>query len=88
MRCACVAIIGKNVRASRSSLSRALCIYSADLQNNPLYIKSFDETESDLKFHYIVHTSLDIVAEKGRPVLVHNATLCTFVCRASLIDPI
>jgi hypothetical protein len=35
-------------------------------QNNPLYIKSFDETESELKFHYIVHTSLDIVAEKGR----------------------
>nr|XP_031530611.1 trafficking protein particle complex subunit 2-like protein isoform X2 [Vicugna pacos] len=33
------------------------------LQNYPLYIRSVP-TESELKFHYMVHTSLDVVDEK------------------------
>lgn len=33
------------------------------LQNYPLYIRS-TPTESELKFHYMVHTSLDVVDEK------------------------
>lgn len=33
------------------------------LQNYPLYIRS-TPTENELKFHYMVHTSLDVVDEK------------------------
>lgn len=33
------------------------------LQNYPLYIRSVP-TQSELKFHYTVHTSLDVVEEK------------------------
>lgn len=33
------------------------------LQNYPLYIRSAP-TQSELKFHYTVHTSLDVVEEK------------------------
>lgn len=33
------------------------------LQNYPLYIRSIP-TENELKFHYMVHTSLDVVDEK------------------------
>lgn len=33
------------------------------LQNYPLYIRSVP-TENELKFHYTVHTSLDVVDEK------------------------
>lgn len=37
----------------------------AMVQNNPLYIKTFDPSSEGLKLHYIVHTSLDVVEEKG-----------------------
>lgn len=33
------------------------------MQNYPLYIRS-TPTENELKFHYMVHTSLDVVDEK------------------------
>jgi hypothetical protein len=33
-------------------------------QNNPIYIRSFGSTDG-LRFHYIVHTSLDMIEEKG-----------------------
>lgn len=33
------------------------------MQNYPLYIRS-TPTEDELKFHYMVHTSLDVVDEK------------------------
>ncbi len=33
------------------------------LQNYPLYIRSVP-TQGELKFHYTVHTSLDVVEEK------------------------
>eukprot|EP01120_Amphizonella_sp_Union-15-10_P016961 TRINITY_DN9250_c0_g1_i1.p1 TRINITY_DN9250_c0_g1~~TRINITY_DN9250_c0_g1_i1.p1 ORF type:complete len:140 (-),score=22.95 TRINITY_DN9250_c0_g1_i1:42-461(-) len=32
-------------------------------QNNPLYIKTLGKNGDDLKFHHIVHTSLDVVQE-------------------------
>jgi hypothetical protein len=38
---------------------------TAMLQNNPLYLKSYVQVEDQLKFHYIVHCSLDAVEEKG-----------------------
>jgi hypothetical protein len=34
-------------------------------QNNPLYLQSFIDGDDALKFHYIVHSSLDIIEEKG-----------------------
>lgn len=35
------------------------------LQNNPLYLKPVTNPDDPLKFHYIAHTALDIVEEKG-----------------------
>jgi hypothetical protein len=36
------------------------------LQNNPLYLETMQQTgsEGSLRFHYIVHCSLDAVEEK------------------------
>ena len=34
-------------------------------QNNPLFLQHFAATDDELKFHYIVHTSLDIVEERA-----------------------
>lgn len=43
--------------------SHHLSRYHPLLQNYPLYIRSVP-TENELKFHYMVHTSLDVVDEK------------------------
>jgi len=40
------------------------CIAFVGKSNNPLYIKNLSTAE-DLKFHYIVNTSLDVIDEKG-----------------------
>ncbi|CAB4381494.1 unnamed protein product [Rhizophagus irregularis] len=34
-------------------------------QNNPLYIKNFSKSHPDLKFHYIAHTSCDVIDERA-----------------------
>ncbi|KAG8144220.1 hypothetical protein E2320_001314, partial [Naja naja] len=50
--------------AGRSPGARmAVCIAVIAKENYPLYIKSLP-TENELKFHYTVHTSLDVVDEK------------------------
>uniref|UniRef100_A0A2K6ATI2 Trafficking protein particle complex subunit 2-like protein n=1 Tax=Macaca nemestrina TaxID=9545 RepID=A0A2K6ATI2_MACNE len=41
----------------------AVCIAVIAKENYPLYIRS-TPTENELKFHYMVHTSLDVVDEK------------------------
>ncbi|XP_046290305.1 trafficking protein particle complex subunit 2-like protein isoform X3 [Marmota monax] len=41
----------------------AVCIAVIAKENYPLYIRS-TPMESELKFHYMVHTSLDVVDEK------------------------
>ncbi|KAM9607473.1 trafficking protein particle complex subunit 2-like protein isoform 2-T2 [Trichechus inunguis] len=41
----------------------AVCIAVIAKENYPLYIRSVP-TENELKFHYMVHTSLDVVDEK------------------------
>ncbi|XP_007937358.1 trafficking protein particle complex subunit 2-like protein [Orycteropus afer afer] len=41
----------------------AVCIAVIAKENYPLYIRSVP-TEDELKFHYMVHTSLDVVDEK------------------------
>ena len=33
-------------------------------ENNPLYIRAFGSSDT-LRFHFIVHTALDFVEEKG-----------------------
>ncbi|GES85075.1 trafficking protein particle complex subunit 2-like protein [Rhizophagus clarus] len=33
-------------------------------QNNPLYIKNFSASHPDLKYHYIAHTSCDVIEER------------------------
>jgi len=43
---------------------KVVCVAVIGKNNNPLYIRSFDTTEDGLKFHYIVHSSLDVVEEK------------------------
>ncbi|PKC16387.1 Sedlin [Rhizophagus irregularis] len=34
-------------------------------QNNPLYIKNFSLSHPDLKYHYIAHTSCDVIEERA-----------------------
>ncbi|KAG7258794.1 hypothetical protein CRUP_001178 [Coryphaenoides rupestris] len=41
----------------------AVCIAVIAKENYPLYIRSIP-TQNELKFHYTVHTSLDVVEEK------------------------
>jgi len=48
-------------------MMKIVCVAVVGKANNPLYIKTFDPTVEGLKFHYIVHTSLDIVEEKVLP---------------------
>ncbi|KAI9020126.1 Sedlin [Phycomyces nitens] len=40
------------------------CIALIGKQNNPLYIKNFSNTHPDLKYHYIAHTSIDVIEER------------------------
>ncbi|KAL1928237.1 hypothetical protein VTP01DRAFT_3153 [Rhizomucor pusillus] len=40
------------------------CIALIGKQNNPLYIKNFSHTHPDLKYHYIAHTSIDVIEER------------------------
>jgi hypothetical protein len=34
-------------------------------QNHPILIRTFQKREDDLKYHYIAHTSLDVIEERG-----------------------
>jgi len=43
-------------------------------QNHPILIKSFNKQHA-IKYHYIAHTSLDVIEERGLPVLLRS--LCT-----------
>lgn len=49
-----------------------MAVARLNVQNNPLYIKTFEEDE-DLGFHYIAHVSLDIVEEKLRAASTTSA---------------
>jgi hypothetical protein len=61
MKAVCVAV----VRQSRAACRGSCLTFCAQVgkQNNPLYIQTFGQ-EDELKFHFIVHTSLDVVEEK------------------------
>ena len=53
-------------RASSSATSDWSTVGAAVLgkDNNPLYIRAFG-SHDQLRFHFIVHTALDFVEEKG-----------------------
>ncbi|KAI9321534.1 Sedlin [Dichotomocladium elegans] len=41
------------------------CIALIGKQNNPLFIKNFSTSHPDLKYHYIAHTSIDVIEERA-----------------------
>ncbi|KAG0295697.1 hypothetical protein BGZ96_011164 [Linnemannia gamsii] len=41
------------------------CIAIIGKQNNPLFIKNFNPSHADLKYHYIAHTSCDVMEERA-----------------------
>lgn len=41
-----------------------VCAAVIGQQNNPLYIKTLSPVDDEVKFHYMVHASLDAVEEK------------------------
>lgn len=51
----------------------AACVAVIAKENYPLLIKCRKEEENDLKFHYIIHTSLDVVDEKISNVVKGSA---------------
>ena len=78
----CAAVVGQAVKPQLLRLSSALdvskhvpmqkkylSLIAATRQNNPLYLETFQQGSSDdaLRFHYIVHCSLDAVEEKRAP---------------------
>jgi len=44
---------------------KVCCVSVIGKANNPLYIKCFDSVEESLKFHYILHSALDVVEERS-----------------------
>jgi hypothetical protein len=41
------------------------CVAVVSSDNSPLYLQHFKESVDALKFHYLIHTSLDVVNEEG-----------------------
>ncbi|KAG0212831.1 hypothetical protein BGX28_005487 [Mortierella sp. GBA30] len=42
-----------------------IAIIGKQASNNPLYIKNFNPSHADLKYHYIAHTSCDVMDERA-----------------------
>lgn len=66
-----------------------MCAAVVGQQNNPLYIKTLSPVDDEVKFHYMVHASLDAVEEKvgqkGRAVRCRLFPSLTETCsRGSL----
>lgn len=43
---------------------KVVCVAVIGKSNNPLYIKCYDGSDT-LKFHYIVHSALDVIEDKS-----------------------
>ena len=82
----CIAVIGKEVFGISPLVELTTC-YIIDrkevcckmnhlLQNFPLFLRTV-VPEEELKFHYTVHTSLDVVEEKGAIHLFFDAHPCS-----------
>lgn len=67
MNVCCVSVVGKSVSLMVLSFQNAHII-----KNNPLYLRVFQtlEEEPPLKFHYMAHTALDIIEEKGSQLMI------------------
>ncbi|KAJ3078563.1 Trafficking protein particle complex subunit 2-like protein [Quaeritorhiza haematococci] len=48
------------------------CIAVIGRANNPLFIKNFNPTHQDLKYHYVAHTSCDIIEERVNATSRHS----------------
>ncbi|CAG8456168.1 283_t:CDS:2 [Diversispora eburnea] len=51
------------------------CIAIIGKMNNPLYIKNFTDTHPDLKYHYIAHTSIDVIEERILDAVIKNTDM-------------
>ncbi|PIA17145.1 snare-like protein, partial [Coemansia reversa NRRL 1564] len=40
------------------------CVAILNRQGNPLYLRNFDKQQEDVKFHYLVYTSCDVIEER------------------------
>mmetsp|Transcript_42616 Transcript_42616/g.107532 ORF Transcript_42616/g.107532 Transcript_42616/m.107532 type:complete len:133 (-) Transcript_42616:923-1321(-) len=40
------------------------CVAIVGKKNNPLFLRSFNSSTDELKFHYIVHSALDVVSTR------------------------
>lgn len=40
-------------------------------QNYPILIRTFSKHD-ELKYHYIAHTSLDVIEERGKPLMIYR----------------
>ncbi|KAJ1728056.1 hypothetical protein LPJ61_004245 [Coemansia biformis] len=40
------------------------CIAILSRQGNPLYLGNFDQQQEDVKYHYLAHTSCDVIEER------------------------
>ncbi|KAI8601257.1 Sedlin, partial [Dissophora ornata] len=54
------------------------CIAIIGKQNNPLFIMNFHPSHPDLKYHYIAHTSCDIIEERGSSILFSMEDLSVY----------
>jgi hypothetical protein len=64
----CAAVIGQQVIPALDvawSTGGVCLTLKLQLQNQPLYLRALVPTEDEIKFHYIVHCSLDAIEEKG-----------------------
>lgn len=62
-----------------------VCAAVVGQQNNPLYIKTLSPVDDEVKFHYMVHASLDAVEEKVGELLMGQCQRQSAVCMALLL---
>ena len=75
---ACVAVIGKKVRSCLCLLHLPVCVgHPTCWQNNPLLLRVYVEANDILKFHFIVHASLDMIDDtKGMHSVASVKSMC------------
>ena len=92
----CAAVIGQAVRlivALPTGMQRRHHVCTPThifihLQNNPLYLETMQQTgsEGSLRFHYIVHCSLDAVEEKREWPPLHALRAALKACCVHLLS--
>ena len=54
---------GENQKKTTKRMILAVAVIG--LENNPLFIRSFNTNADELKFHYLIHASLDLVENRS-----------------------